>query len=662
MPLPWNEIKDRKMCELLLENCALDWERISPALFGALFQSVLKTEERRHLGVHYTSETNILKLIKPLFLDELRTEFEHIKRHEPTKLFEFQQKLASLKFLDPACGCGNFLVIAYRELRLLELDVLKVLFDHSKNLFIGVNAFNIQCTVKQLYGIEIAEFPAQIAQTALWLMDHQMNQLASKAFGKNYLRIPLTHSATIKHGNALQLDWREVIKPTDLSYILGNPPFIGKAYQSTAQKQDLAQVFHDVKGAGVLDFVAAWFHKATEYMADDPNIKTAFVATNSITQGEQVGVLWSELLKRGVKIQFAHRTFQWSSEAKGKAAVHCVIIGFALHETAEKRIFSYELPQSEPSETNAKNINPYLVDAPTIILEKRRTPISAVPSLIFGSMPNDGGHLLLSETEKQALISTEPAAEQWIRPFAMGNEFINAIPRYCLWLTGCSSAQLQRMPKVMLRIEQVRQHRLNSTRPATKKLANLAYLFGEIRQPDTDYLAIPCVSSELRRYIPIGFLPSTHIAGDKLEIMPKAQIYHFGVLTSAMHMAWTRAVCGRLESRYQYSITIVYNNFPWPETITSEQREKIEQTAQAVLDSRAQSPNVALATLYNPLTMPLELIKAHRQLDRAVDAAYSKQKFSGDTDRVAFLFAQYQKMIAPLNPQQPKRRIAKNAP
>jgi hypothetical protein len=653
---------DRKMRDLLLESCALDWGRISPAIFGALFQSVMNTTERRHLGAHYTSETNILKLIKPLFLDELRTEFERVKRQSKTNLFAFQQKIASLKFLDPACGCGNFLVIAYRELRLLELDVLKVLFGQAKDLSIGVGEFNILCTVNQFYGIEIAEFPAQIAQTALWLTDHQMNQLASKEFGRNYLRIPLTHSATIKHGNALQIDWREVIKPADLSYILGNPPFVGKAYQSVEQKNDLAQVFYDVKGAGVLDFVTAWFRKATEYMADHPTIKTAFVSTNSITQGEQVGVLWSDLLKRGVKIQFAHRTFQWSSEAKGKAVVHCVIVGFALHDTVEKWIFAYERPQSEPSKIKAKNINPYLVDAPDVFLEKRRTPISEVPQLIFGSMPNDGGYLLLSETEKQALISKESAVEQWIRPFSMGDEFINAIPRYCLWLVDCPLSEIKQMSTVMSRIEKVQQHRRSSKRLTTNDLAASSHLFGEIRQPTTRYLAIPCVSSERRLYIPIEFLPHDHIAGNKLEMIPAASNYHFGILTSTMHMAWVSTVCGRLGSSYNYSINIVYNNFPWPEAITDKQREKIEQAAQAVLDARIQSPNAALATLYNPLTMPPELVKAHRQLDRAVDAAYSKQKFNGDTDRVAFLFAQYQKIIAPLDPQQPKRRIAKMNP
>ncbi len=395
---------DREMRDLLLDGCGLDWGRISPAIFGSLFQSVMNAKDRRQLGAHYTAEINILKLIGPLFLDGLRAEFERSKRQKKT-LFSFHQKLASLKFLDPACGCGNFLVIAYRELRLLELDVLRVLFGNARDLSLGVGEFNILCNVDQFYGIEIEEFPAQIAQTALWLMDHQMNQRVSREFGMNYLRLPLKQSATIVHGNALQIDWREVAKPKDLSYILGNPPFGGKQYQSDGQKQDLARVFHDVKGAGVLDFVAAWFREATDYMADHPAIKTAFVSTNSITQGEQVGVLWGDLLKRGVKIHFAHRTFQWSSEARGKAAVHCVIIGFALHDTADKRLFDYEKPQSEAHEVKVKNINPYLVDASDVVLVNRRVSLSNAPPIVFGLMPNDGGHLLLSSAEKTELMA-----------------------------------------------------------------------------------------------------------------------------------------------------------------------------------------------------------------------------------------------------------------
>ncbi|MBV5309097.1 DNA methyltransferase [Chromatium okenii] len=647
---------DRKMRDLLLESCALDWGRISPAIFGALFQSVMDAKNRRHLGAHYTSETNILKLIKPLFLDELRAEFERVKRQSKTNLFAFQEKLASLKFLDPACGCGNFLVIVYRELRLLELEVLRVLFGASKDLSIGVE-LNIRCNVNQFYGIEIEEFPAQIAQTALWLTDHQMNQLASQEFGINYLRIPLTHSATIRHGNALQVDWCDVVTPAELNYILGNPPFVGKKEQSDSQKTDMAQVFQNVQGMGNLDFVAAWYRKAVDYMVAHLAIKTAFVSTNSITQGEQVGVLWSDLLKRGVKIHFAHRTFQWSSEAKGKAAVHCVIVGFALHDAVKKQLFVYETPQSEPSEIKPNNINPYLVDANTVFIERRSQPLSKnAPEIAYGSMPIDKGHLILNEEEKEEMIAADSTTERFIRRYSGGDEFINNISRYCLWLVDCDLVEACRSKLIKKRIELNKQYRLSSNREQTKLLAKTPALFGEIRQPATQYLLVPKVSSENRDYIPIGFCHSNIIASGSALIIPDASIYHFGVLTSAMHMAWVRTVCGRLESRYQYSNTIVYNNFPWPELITDKQRNKIEQAAQAVLDARDQSPNASLATLYDPLTMPAELVKAHRQLDRAVDAAYSKQKFSGDTDRVAFLFERYQQLTAPLDPQQPKRR------
>ena len=646
---------DRKMRDLLLEGCALDWGRISPAIFGALFQSVMNVQERRHLGAHYTSETNILKLIKPLFLDELRSEFERIKRQSKTNLFAFQEKLANLKFLDPACGCGNFLVIVYRELRLLELEVLRVLFGASKDLSIGVE-LNIRCNVNQFYGIEIEEFPAQIAQTAMWLTDHQMNQLASQEFGINYLRIPLTHSATIVHGNALQIDWRDVIKPADLNYILGNPPFVGKKEQTKAQKEDFTRVFHDAKNTGVLDFVCAWHRKATDYMADNSTIKTAFVSTNSITQGEQVSVLWSDLLKRGVKIHFAHRTFQWSSEAKGKAAVHCVIVGFALHDTVEKRIFDYETVQSDPHEIKANRINPYLVDAPDCLIDKRNDPICDVPKVKKGSEATDFGFFVLTLEERKDFIANEKQTEKWIKPFIGGYELINNVERYCLWLQDIKSSDLKAMPKITERIKKVQAARLASDKKRTREWASMPALFTENRQPESDYLAIPKVSSERRSTIPMSFISKNCIASGSIQIIPDASIYHFGILSSAMHMAWTRTVCGRMKSDYQYSNTIVYNNFPWPETVTDKQRDKIEKAAQTVLDARAQSPTASLAALYDPLTMPAELVNAHRQLDRAVDAAYSKQKFTGDADRVAFLFERYQQLTAPLDSQPAKRR------
>ena len=645
---------DTCMRQLLLDCCALDWSRISPAIFGSLFQSVMDATLRRNLGAHYTSEKNILKLIKPLFLDELRAEFERVRTNRK-RLEEFHQRLAKLKFLDPACGCGNFLVIAYRELRLLELDVLRALDKGEASL--DVAQFNILCDVDQFYGIEIEEFPAQIAQTALWLMDHQMNMRVSEEFGKYFVRLPLRKSPTIVHGNALRTDWREIVKPEALSYILGNPPFGGSKFFRDEQRADVAIVFHDISSAGLLDFVAPWYRKAADYMADNPKIKTAFVSTNSITQGEQVGVLWSDMLKRGVKMHFAHRTFQWSSEARGKAAVHCVIIGFALHDAEEKWIFDYETPQAEAHEIKVNRINPYLLDAPDILVVARSTPLCGSQIMINGSIPADGGNLILSLDGKVSLLAKEPQAEKWIRPFIGADDFINRLERYCLWLVDCQPFQLRQMPLVLQRVEAVRTMRLASQKLATQEKAKNASLFTEIRQPKNGkYLAFPRTSSENRTYIPIGFLPSSTIAANDIQMVPEAGIYEFGILTSAMHMAWVRVTSGRLKSDYRYSARLTYNTFPWPQTATDKQKKAIEDAAQAVLDARAQFLSSSLADLYDPLTMPEALTKAHHKLDAAVDAAYAKRKFTGDSNRIAFLFELYQQITSPLEAKKATRK------
>ncbi|NOU23903.1 MAG: class I SAM-dependent DNA methyltransferase, partial [Methyloglobulus sp.] len=650
---------DTEMRENLLLCCALDWSRISPAIFGALFQSVMDQKLRRNLGAHYTTEKNILKLIRPLFLDELRAEFERVKS-QPKKLYDFHQRLAQLKFLDPACGCGNFLVIAYRELRLLELDVIRSLYGKAQSTSIDVAELNILCDVDQFYGIEIEEFPAQIAQTALWLMDHQMNLRVSEEFGSYFVRLPLRKSATIVCGNALRIDWRDVVKPEELSYILGNPPFVGAKYMDDEQRVDMVRVFHDVKSAGLLDYVAAWYRKAAEYMSnsvipagnDAYPIRTAFVSTNSITQGEQVGVLWNDLLSRGVKIHFAHRTFQWSNEARGKAGVHCVIIGFTLHDMMDKRLFDYETLQSEPHEIKAKNINPYLVDAPDIVVSRRSSPLCAVPEIGIGNKPIDGGNYLFTPEERDEFIKKEPSSALYFRRWLGSDEFINNYERWCLWLGDCPPDKLRQMPEAMKRVEAVRRVRLASKSAPTRKLADTPTRFHVENMPDSSYLVIPEVSSERRRYIPIGFLMPETLASNLVKIAPNATLYHFGVLSSAMHMGWTRTVCGRLESRYRYSVGIVYNNFPWPQNLTDKpfgyaqdkQRLAIEDAAQALLDARAKYPGSSLADLYDPLTMPPELVKAHHKLDAAVDASYSKKKFSGDSDRVAFLFELYQQL------------------
>ena len=638
---------DNCMRQLLLDCCALDWSKISPAIFGSLFQSVMDQAKRRNLGAHYTTEKNILKLIGPLFLDELRAEFERLKT-QPRRLAEFHHRIAKLKFLDPACGCGNFLVIAYRELRELELDILRILTKSHDTESLEVSLFEILCDVDQFYGIEIEEFPVQIARTALWLMDHQMNMKVSEEFGRYFVRLPLRKSATIVQGNALRIDWREIVKPEDLNYILGNPPFGGAKYINESQRADMSSVFSDVPGAGLLDFVSAWYRKAAEYMAYNPTIRSAFVSTNSITQGEQVGVLWTDLINRGVKIHFAHRTFQWSSEARGKAAVHCVIIGFALEDATDKRIFDYEKLQGEPHEVKVKNINPYLVDAPDIIINRRNKPICSVPKIGIGNKPIDGGNYLFTIEERDDFLKREPAARAYFRPWLGADEFLNGPARWCLWLGDCPPDILQHMHEALKQVEAVRQYRMNSKSAPTRKLAVTPTRFHVENMPKTNYLVIPEVSSERRQYVPLGFLSPETLCSNLVKIVSDATLYHFGILSSSMHMAWLRSVGGRLKSDYRYSVGVVYNNFPWPETITEKQKLAITDAAQVVLDTRAKYPNSVLAYLYDPLSMPPDLVKAHQKLDATVDGAYTKRRFAGDRERVAFLFDLYQQITSSL--------------
>jgi hypothetical protein len=643
------------MREALLDACALDWSAISPAIFGSLFQSIMDDKARRNLGAHYTSEANILKLIKPLFLDELDVEFESVKGNR-NKLLEFHKKLRQLTFFDPACGCGNFLVISYRELRELELKVLRAsheLSTHKGQMTVDVHSL-IGVNVDQFYGMEIEEFPAQIAQVALWLVDHQMNLRVSVEFGLYFARIPLKSTPHIQNANALRVDWNEVLPAQRCSYVLGNPPFLGKQYQSPDQKADVAPIYQPLEGGGVLDFVAAWYIKATRYGKANPTLNMGFVSTNSIVQGEQVGVLWGWLIAQGIKINFAHRTFKWSNEATGNAAVHCVIMGFSHTNSKSKTIYEYEIVNGEPLALEAKNINPYLVDAPDVVLPSRRTPICNVAPIVFGSMANDGGHFFLTDTEKEQLLSECPDAAPWIRPFLGADEFINKIPRWCLWLKDCPPTKLRKMQPLMERVQKVKSLRAASTRKATQELASTPTLFGEIRQPETQYLLVPCHSSERREIIPIGFLEPEVIVGNANLCIPNAKLFDFGVITSRMHMAWVKYVCGRIKSDYRYTACIVYNNFPWPgfagEALSDKHRNAIEQAAQCVLDARAQFADSSLADLYDPLTMPPALLKAHQKLDTAVDAAYQpsggKKTYASDAERVAFLFELYQRITS----------------
>ena len=642
---------DTKMRQALLDCCIIDWSKISPAIFGSMFQSVMNPKERRNLGAHYTSETNILKLIKPLFLDDLWKEFESIKTNK-NKLPEFHKKLSTLKFLDPACGCGNFLVITYRELRLLELEILRNIYTNGQQV-IDISDI-IWLDVDMMNGIEYEEFPARIAEVAMWLMDHQMNMQISNEFGQYFARLPLKKSAKIVHGNALQTDWETVVSKNKLSFILGNPPFVGSRIMDKTQKNDLTTGFDNAKNIGDLDYVTAWYINAAKFI-QNTTIKVAFVSTNSIVQGLQTSILWGKMLnKYNIKIHFAHRTFKWSNEAKGNAAVYCVIVGFANYDTNNKSIFEYEDIKGDAHELKVKNINPYLLEAKDILIDRQQHPICKVPEMCFGNMPADGGELLFTTEQKNIFLDKEPNSAPYFRKFVGSQEYINNIERWCLWLEDIEPSELKKMKYVLERVQNVKVIRENSSRP---QLANIPHLFAQITQPKgLDYIIVPSVSSERRKFIPIGFEKSTVIASNLCLIIPNATIYHFGILTSTMHMSWVKNVCGRLESRYRYSKDIVYNNYPWPENPTEKQINSIETAAQKVLDIRLEFPKSSLADLYDPLTMPPALIKAHNELDKAVDLAYRPQAFTSESNRMVYLFELYEKYTADLFTKEKKKK------
>ena len=634
---------------LLLENASEDfnWSDISPTIFGAVFESTLNPETRRSGGMHYTSIENIHKLIDPLFLDGLKAEFAEIKeitvdRTRKAKLESFQMKLAGLKFLDPACGSGNFLTETYISLRRLENETLSLL--HRGQIMLDVGD-PIQVSIGQFYGIEINDFAVTVAKTALWIAESQMMKETEDVVHMSLDFLPLKSYANITEGNALQVDWASVVPKHELNYIMGNPPFVGYSLQSKAQKDDILSVYVDEKGkpyktAGKIDYVSGWYFKAAQLMQGTA-VRTAFVSTNSITQGEQVAGVWKPLYERfGIHIDFAHRTFRWDSEASIKAHVHCVIVGFSNEPNpAPKRIYTTERYQE------VENINPYLLDAPNVFIDSRTNSICNVPQMVYGNKPTDGGFLFLSPEERDELLKREPGTEKFIRQIYGATEYINNKARYCLWLVGASPAELRKSPFIMERVEQVRQFRLNSTKAATQRSADTPTLFQEIRHPDSEYIIIPCHSSETRRYIPFGFVSSNILVNNAVQLIPGGSIYHFGILTSNVHMAWTRAVCGRIKSDYRYSKDVVYNNFPWP-TPTDTQKAKIEQTAQAILDARARYPESSLADLYDELTMPPELRKAHQDNDRAVMQAYGfSVRDMTESKCVAELMRMYQKLV-----------------
>jgi hypothetical protein len=633
---------NRDMRNALLVCAHFDWSQISPAILGSLFHAVREPRERRQFGSHYTNERDILKVVRSLFLDELWAEFERAKASR-SDLKRFHERIAGLRFLDPACGCGNFLVVTYRELRSLEIEILKFLYpgdqptlDMRTLSLVDVDAF---------YGIEILEWPAHMAEVAMRLMNHQMNRRLSEAFGQYFVRIPLTKLPTIVCGNALRLDWRGVLPAEKCSYVFGNPPFGGKQFRNAVQKKDMEIVWGAVKGAGVLDYVTGWYLRAAEYV-QGTRIVVGFVSTNSITQGEQVGILWKVLFQMGIKIHFAYRPFSWERQAQRKAHVHVVIVGFGSFDVPTKRIYEYDETSDRLTVESAGNISPYLVEGGDNFVLPRSLPLDRAPKMLFGNMPNDGGCLILSDQEKDSLLKEEPEAKRFVRSFLGAEEFLHRKLRWCLWLVDASPADIRAMPEVARRVEGVRAHREGSRRKATRKLAMVPTLFGEIRQPSTRYLLIPSVSSENRSYIPVDFMTETVVGSNLVLFVPGATLFHFGVLISGMHMAWVKLVCGRLESRYRYSVHLVYNNFPWPPEPSAKQRQAVKAAVQGIVDTRKAFPDLSLANLYDPLLMPPALVKRHAELDRAVEQCYRPQLFQTDRQRVEHLFAVYERLTA----------------
>ena len=650
---------DAAMRGALLDACRFDWSNISPAIFGALFQSVMDPAERRAKGAHYTTEKNILKVIEPLFMDDLRTEFERLKSRKDSRrlaeLRRFQAKLGGLTFFDPACGCGNFLIIAYRELRLLEIEVIREIRDATaaSTQVVLDTAWQSVVDVDQFYGIELGEFPSRIAETALWIMDHIMNNRLSLEFGQSYARIPLAKSPRIVHGDALETNWCELLPPGDCSFVFGNPPFVGAKYQTAEQRGQVRKIAALGKSGGTLDYVAAWFIKAGEYVKVS-TARIGFVATNSITQGEQVAQLWPVLFERcKLEIAFAHRTFAWGSDARGKAHVHVVILGLDRREAArpDKRLFSYPDINGEPEESGHTSLSPYLFDAvglsdAHLVVRVESAPINGMTRLIIGSKPIDGGNYIFDTAERTAFLDAEPAAAPYLRPYIGAREYLHGGERWILALHDVPPDVLARLPRVRERIAAVRAHREASESAPTQKLAETPTLYHVNVIPTAPFLVIPEASSERREYAPIGWLEPPTIPSNLVRILNSASLVDFALLTSAMHMAWLRHIGGRLKSDYRYSIRVVYNTFPIPPRGADLYR--LEPLAQAVLDARTVHPGATLSDLYDPDLMPPNLRRAHQALDRSIDRLYRRAGFASERERVEHLFMQYERMCAPL--------------
>jgi len=644
--------------ESILEHASssFDWSEISPTIFGSVFESTLNPETRRSGGMHYTSIENIHKVIDPLFLDALKEELNEIRQiKQPATLKkraqQFQEKLSRLVFFDPACGSGNFLTETYLSLRRLENEAIKLYVGDTVLLDVGYDLVKVK--ISQLYGIEINDFAVSVANAALWIAESQMLEETLSIAYSNMQFLPIKSYSNIVEGNALKLNWEEIVPKEKLSYIIGNPPFVGHSIQNEQQKKEIRSIYVDENGkeynlAGKIDYVAGWYFKAASLISNT-NIKVAFVSTNSICQGEQVVGVWQPLYKRfGVNIDFAYQTFKWGSEAKDKAAVHCVIVGFSTnHNNEKKQLFS-----STDKLDLVDNINPYLLSGKTIFVESVKTPICPVSPMYFGSKPTDGGYFFLTPEEKQVIVRKEPQSEKYIRKVLGAQEYINNVERYCLWLVGITPSELKSSPMIYERVKKVREFRLASKAESTRKFADRPTEFKQNAQPNKPYLIVPRVSSENRRYVPIGYIDPEVIATDATQIIPNATLYEFGVITSNVHMAWMRTVAGRLKSDYRYSSTIVYNTFPWPK-ITEEQKEYISKTAQGILDARALESESSLADLYNDVIMPVELRKAHQANDIAVMKAYGmikkvngKDKLMSETETISKLFEMYEELTS----------------
>ena len=629
---------------LILQRASddFDWSLISPTIFGAVFESTLNPETRRAGGMHYTNIENIHKVIDPLFLDDLKAELADIKatsvaKTKKDRAIAFQDKLAGLKFFDPACGSGNFLTESYTSLRRLENEALRIIY--GGNRVIGEIAEPIKVSINQFYGIEINDFACSVAQTALWIAESQMMQETDEIVGFNLDPLPLKTYTNIHEGNALMMDWDDVVPSNELNYIMGNPPFVGARWLNTEQREDIKNVFGPKwKNSGILDYVCCWYKKAFDYMSGT-TCHAALVSTNSITQGEHVAAIWKPLFEMGFHFDFAHRTFIWDSEASEKAHVHCVILGFSTcHSERQRKIYE------AGNMSVAKNINGYLLDAPNVFIESRVKPLCDVPEIRKGNQPTDGGNLIIEKEDYDDFIKKEPASLPYIKRFFGAKEYLNSIPRYCLWLVNVPPSQIKAMPAVMDRVSKVREMRLASSDPGTHRLAETPTVFRETNNPE-HAIVIPEVSSERRRYVPMSFIGKDVICSNKLQIIPEANLYEFGILESSVHMAWMRVVCGRLEMRYDYSKKIVYNNFPWPDpSLSNSTKQKIELTAQSILDARALYPTESLADLYDETLMPPELRKAHRANDAAVLEAYGFPKDATESDIVARLFKMYQEL------------------